>query len=345
VQRVELESGDSVRANETILATFVPGDPELLDVRARSQAAARIKAAEAALGRARSERERARQELTFAVSELERNRDLAADGIVSQKILDDAELRERTAREALDVADFDVRAREHDLEVARAALVEAGYGVSGRNTGRAIHLRSPVDGVVLRVLRESESVVRAGEPIIEVADAEELEIISDFLSTDAVRIRPGHRVFVEEWGGDCPLQGRVRRIEPSGFTKISALGVEEQRVNVIIVLDDPREAWMHLGDGYRVEVRVITWESGQALKVPTSSLFRNGQDWAVFAVENGKAALRRVRVGRRNGNEAEVIDGLHEGEEVITYPSDAIKDGVAVEQNSVGSLTAEVQRA
>ncbi|MCP4654223.1 MAG: efflux transporter periplasmic adaptor subunit, partial [bacterium] len=158
----------------------------------------------------------------------------------------------------------------------------------------------------------------------------ELEIVSDLLSTDAVKIRRGNPVLIEQWGGDRPLRGLVRRVEPSGFTKISALGVEEQRVNVVIDFEDPREGWEALGDGYRVEVRVVIWERDEVLKVPTSSLLRAGDGWAVFAVEEGKAVLRPLEIGRRNGLEAEVLSGLGEGDQVIVHPSDAVADGVAV---------------
>ncbi len=176
--------------------------------------------------------------------------------------------------------------------------------------------------------------VPAGEPLLEVGDPADLEIVSDLLSTDAVKIRPGNKILIEEWGGGNPLRGRVRRIEPSGFTKISALGIEEQRVNVIIDFEDSREAWEALGDGYRVEVRITIWEREDVLKIPTSSLFRDGERWAVFTVEEGKAVRRTVEIGQRNGLEAEVLSGFSEGEMVLVHPSDAISDGVAVTSRS-----------
>jgi HlyD family secretion protein len=326
VLRIELEPGDPVTAGESVLATFLPNDPSLLDARSRGEAQARVRAARASLETARAERTKGEAELDYARSELERSRRLSAEGIVSEEALDQAELSEETAARALDAADSRVRSAVHELERAQAALLEPGG--SNQNTGgRTIVIRSPVEGTVLRRLRQSESVVPAGEPLIEVADSTDLEIVADYLSTDAVRIRPGQRVLIEQWGGDRPLPGHVRRVEPSGFTKISALGVEEQRVNVIIDLDEPPQ---QLGDGFRVEVRVVTYEREDVLRVPTSSLFRHEQDWAVFTVDGGRARLRPIEVGRRTGLLAEVLTGVEEGESVIVHPSDAIADGVRV---------------
>ena len=282
VLRIELEPGDTVMANETVVAIFLPSDPMLLDARARAEAEARVKAAEAAVARARVERTRALAEGEFATSEFQRYVELDVNNLVAK---DQLEARE---------------------------------------------LRSPIDGVVLRRLRESESIVPVGEPLLEVADPQELEIVSDLLSTDAVRVNVGDLVLIEQWGGDHTLRGRVRRVEPFGFTKVSALGVEEQRVNVIIDLEDDREAWEALGDGYRVEVRIVVWEQGDVFKIPTSSLFRTDDDWTVYVVRDGRAALRKVEVGARNGFEAEVLSGLTEDEIVIGYPGDAIGDGVQV---------------
>jgi HlyD family secretion protein len=330
VLRIAYDPGETVVAGETVLAMFEPGEPGLLDVRSRSEAEARIRAARAALGKAEAERERARAEKDFAETELRRTRGLAAQGIVSEEQLDSKETAVRTRAEALQAAEFAVRSAKYGLEVATAGLLQPGTGTANRNPDDAIAIRSPVDGVVLRVLRESEAIVPAGEPLIEVADPHDLEIVADYLSTDAVKIRPGQPVLIEQWGGDHPIRGRVERVEPSGFTKISALGVEEQRVNVIVDFEDPVDAWSMLGDAFRVEVHVIIWQGDGVLKVPSSSLFREQGEWAVFAVESGKAALRPVEIGRRGGLEAEVISGLAEGDEVIVHPSDLVEDGVSV---------------
>jgi HlyD family secretion protein len=203
-------------------------------------------------------------------------------------------------------------------------------GSGGAPPGRAILVRAPIDGVVLKRLRESEAVVPAGDALVELGDPRRLEIVSDLLSTDAVKVEAGASVLIEQWGGDHTIRGRVRRVEPSGFMKISALGVEEQRVNVIVDFEDPLEAWKALGDGFRVEVRVVVWESKDVLHVPTSALFRRGESWAVFAVEGGRARLRNVEIGARNSLHAELRSGLAEGARVVVHPSDALSDGARV---------------
>ena len=331
VLRIQLEPGDSVVADETMLATFQPGDPTFLDARTRAEAEASVRAAEAELGWVRADRERAAAESEFARSEFNRQRELAANELVSKEQLEAAELRARTREEALRSADFAIRTAEYELEIAQASLLQVRGnqldGVSARSD--TIILRSPIDGVVLRRLRESEAIVPAGEVLLEVADPAELEIVSDLLSTDAVKVRPGQNVLIEQWGEARALRGQVRRVEPSGFTKISALGVEEQRVNIIIDFEDVHEAWKALGDGYRVEIQVVIWE-GEVLKIPTSALFRHRQGWAVYTVRHRKALLQPVEVGQRNSFEAEVLTGLQNGEQVIVHPSDAIENGVAV---------------
>ena len=330
VLRIEHEPGDPVVANETVLATFLPSDPMLLDSRTRAEAEARVKAADAAVARARVERARAFAEQRFARSEFERSTELDENNLIARDRLEAAELRATTAAESARSAEFTVTAAEFELEVARASLLHADGNPVAAADGPTIALRSPIDGVVLRRLHESEAIVAAGEPLLEVADPRELEIVSDLLSTDAVRVDVGDAVLIEQWGGDTTLRGRVRRIEPFGFTKVSALGVEEQRVNVIIDLEADRDAWTALGDGYRVEVRVVVWEENDVLLVPTSSLFRSGDDWTVYVVTGDQAAIRRVDVGERNGFEAQILSGVAEGERVIAYPSDQISDGATI---------------
>jgi HlyD family secretion protein len=193
-----------------------------------------------------------------------------------------------------------------------------------------LEIRSPVAGRVLRVLQESEGMVALGTPLLEIADPSDLEVVVDVLTTDAVQIRPGMPVRIERYGAVFPLEGRVRLIEPSAFTKISALGVEEQRVNVVIDIISPFEQWKALGDGYRVETQIIVFDEESAVKIPVSALFREGEQWAVFVLSSGRAHKRIVKVGRRGGAEAMIEDGLEPGEQVIVYPSDAVKDGVRV---------------
>ncbi len=326
VLRIELEPGDPVVAEETILAIFQPAEPVLLDARSRAEAAARVQAMRAAVSRAQAERDGAAAELEYRQAELRRFQRLAAEGVVSGEALDAAQIGARTAEESLKAAESALRNTRYELEVARAALIEDGPGTAGRT----LELRSPVDGAVLKRLRESEAIVAAGEPLLEVGDPRQLEIIADFLSTDAVKIRPGQAVYVEQWGGEGSLAGRVRRVEPSGFMKVSALGVEEQRVNVILDLVEPAERWQALGDGYRVEVRVLVWQADDALKVPTSSLFRDGDAWAVLTVQAGQARKVRLELGQHNGREAEVRSGLTAGQEVVIHPGDRVADGIKV---------------
>ncbi len=325
LQRIELEPGDPVAAGKTVVATFLPTDPALLDVRTRAELEARVKAADAALGSARAEEQRAAAELAFARSELERNRKLLEGGAIAQRDLEQAERQEQALARAHQSAAFAVRTAQYQLEVARAALLQTRSGRTNE-----IRLFAPVDGVVLRRLQESAAVVPAGQPLLEIGNLNDLEIVSDLLSSAAVSVRPGQPVRIEQWGGDHPLRGTVRRVEPSGFTKISALGVEEQRVNAIIDFDGPPSARPSLGDGYRVEVRIIVWAKDDVLKVPTSSLFRIGDEWAVYVAQDGVAHTRKVTVGQRSGAEAEILKGLSAGERIIVYPSDAVADDVRV---------------
>lgn len=325
ILRIELEPGEPVRTGD-VLVVLRPAASNLLDARSRASSEAAVRGAEAALGRARANRERARAELKFAQSDLGRAEALGKQGIVSQEQVEVAQLGVETRRETLKAAEYEIQVAQNELAAARASLLEAGEG----SAVGEYEVRSPVEGAVLRRLRESESVVPAGEPLMEVGDPRSLEIVADLLSTDAARLRPGQVVEIEQWGGGMPLAGRVRRIEPSGFLKISALGVEEQRVNVIIDLVDPPEKRPGLGDGFRVEVRVVAWESDDVLQVPTSALFRDEQGWATFVMENGKAVRRRLEVGPQNDKAAVVLSGLKAGERVITHPSADVKDGVEV---------------
>lgn len=337
VLRIELEPGDPVVADKTVLATFQPQTPTLLDARSRAEAEAGARAAQATLERARADRDRAAAELEFAEAEVKRFRRLAEDRIVSDEELETTELAARSRREQLKAAEFAAQTARHELEVARARLLEGpvvGGNPHPKGASAPIPLRSPVDGVVLRRLRESEAVVPAGEPLLEVGQPEELEIVADYLSSDAVQIRPGARVRIEEWGGASALEGVVRRVEPSGFMKISALGVEEQRVNVVVDFVDPPEARPGLADGFRVELRVVLWEGEEVLQVPTGSLFRESDDWAVFAVEDSRVVLRQVEIGRQGGLVAEVMEGLEEGDQVILHPGDSIVEGLRVKERS-----------
>ncbi|MCY3971970.1 MAG: HlyD family efflux transporter periplasmic adaptor subunit [Acidobacteria bacterium] len=330
VLRIELEPGDAVVAGETVLAIFLPSAPVLLDARSRAEAEAAVQTATAALGQAEAHYERAAAELVYSRSEAGRYLRLSQEGIVSVETMESAQLDLDTRQEAVEAADYAVRTARSELQAARVRLLRFSAESAEDVNGTAIRIVSPVSGVVLRRVRESESVVPAGEALLEVGDPGKIEVVTDYLSKDAVRMRSGQRVLIDRWGGDRPLQGRLRRVEPSGFTKISALGVEEQRVNVVIDIVDPPAVWAGLGDGFRVETRVVVWESEDELKAPTGALFRRDENWAVFAVAGGRAALREIEVGERNAREAQVLGGLEPGEQVVVYPSDSLNDGSPV---------------
>jgi HlyD family secretion protein len=347
ISRIELEPGDRVRRGD-VFATIHPERPPLLDARARAERSANVESARAAVSAARADEQRAAAVLTNARSELRRVRPLNKAGAISDSELDTYETQVRSAEEAHRAALAVVARATSELQAAQAALVDdtttAGVGTNGRHvgesrgeagrvegrSGRAVPVRIPIDGVVLRRLRESESVVPAGDGLLEVGDPQRLEIVADFLSTDAVRIPAGGVVIVDQWGGGRSLEGRVRRVEPSGFTKVSALGVEEQRVNVIIDFTDPVEAWQALGDGFRVEVRAVLWDAPNVVRAPVGSLFRQGEAWAVYVERDGRAERRTVTIGHRNDRDAEVTGGLREGERVVMHPSDALTPGARV---------------
>ena len=332
LQRIELEPGDAVVRGETVLARITPAQATLIDVRTQAELTAAVDAARAAVGQARAERERTSAALARVQSLLRRQQELAAAGAISRDELEATQTALRTAEEALKAADFSVNRTEYDLQMARARLQQPGPG--GAPGGRVVEIVSPIDGVVLKRLRESESVVQAGEPLIEVGDPRRLEVAADLLSTDAVPVPPNARVLIEQWGGGRTLEGRVRRVEPSGFTKISALGVEEQRVNVIIDFVDPGTASQSLGDSYRVEVRIVVWEAPDVLTIPVGSLFRRGNDWAVFVIDAGRARTQLVELGQRNSTEAQVTKGLEAGQPVVLHPPDTLRDGVRVTERS-----------
>ena len=337
LQRIELEPGDPVVRGTTVLARIRPAESPLLDPRTRSELTAAVDAARAAVGQAQAERDRAATTLERARTTLTRQQALAEAGAIARDDLEAGQTALRAAQEAMRAAEFTVQRSEYELQLARARL-QAPPAAGG-----AVEIVAPVDGVVLRQLRESESVVPVGEPLLDIGDPNRIEIVADLLSTDAVQVQPGAPVIIEDWGGDHPLHGTVRRVEPSGFMKISALGVEEQRVNVLIdVAPLPPEA-RQLGDGYRVEIRIVTWEEDDVLKVPVGALFRpatsaqttagdaaEADPWAVFLVEGETARLQMVQIGHRNNLEAEVTGGLTEGQTIVMHPPDTLEDGTRV---------------
>lgn len=332
LSRINIDPGDSVEAGKTRIATIEPTDPHLLNPRELASAEARERAAEAALKRADPAVETARADLNFAESDLARKRELSKKGSIARAAFESAERDYRNSAEAFRSATFNADIARFELEQARAALMPSRNGDDTKTGGWQFHIDSPITGRVLRVFQESSAVVTPGTPLLEVGDPTDLELEIDVLSSDAVQIRPGNEVAIEHWGGEnsSELRGIVRLIEPSAFTKISALGVEEQRVNVIIDIVNPVTERATLGDGFRVEVRIIIWSADDVLKVRTSALFRNDEVWMVFVIRDGRVEERVVKLGHRNALEAEVVAGLDENELVIVHPSDAIASGVAV---------------
>ncbi|MFQ5956059.1 MAG: efflux RND transporter periplasmic adaptor subunit [Kiloniellales bacterium] len=336
--RIESKVGDEVIAGETVLATIQEAQPTFLDARSMRQAEAEVKAAEAARTLAEAELVRTRAELDFARTELNRAEALAARNNISQRALDHARLEVKTREAAVAVAQAALRVKRFELETARASLIDPSEAAEppGQTRRRWVEVRAPTSGRVLRILHESEGVVTAGAPLVEIGDPRQLEVVVDLLSTDAVKVKEGAEVVIEDWGGGEVLAGRVRRVEPYGFTKVSALGIEEQRVNVIIDFTDPPAKWRPLGHGYRVETAIVVWRQADVLKLPVSALFRDRDSWSVFVVSEGRARLRRIAIGRNNGIEAQVLEGLLEGEQVVLHPSDRVTDGARIVVRSAG---------
>ena len=326
VARIELRAGDVVTKG-TVLARILPADVPLVDPRTHAMADARVASSSAAVFQSRSSIDRAKIALDSAEKELARTRDLAKRDAVPAVELERAELAARARSEELVSAKFGADIATHELASARAAA-DHGRGRAAR-ADEQFEVTSPTAGVILRILQGSEGVVVAGTPLVEVGDPAALEIAVDVLTTDALHIAPGAHVTIERWGGE-PLLAHIRRIEPSAFVKVSALGVEESRVNAIIDLDEPRERWKGLGDGFRVEARVLVWEDPKALFVPDGALFRSGEDFCAFVVEGGRARMRRLKLGRRNGVIAQVLEGAQEGDRVVVHPTDRIVEGVRI---------------
>ena len=325
IARIALKPGDSV-LDGTPITVLRPVRPAMLDARQLTEARAGIHAAEASAQQMKATARASQAEYKFAGSEHDRLRRLLASKHVAKEQVDAAATRETAARAAFESAQFAEQAAQFQLEMARAVLL------TSNNEASVTHLTvtAPVDGKILRVLREDEGTVQAGDALLEIGNPDALEVVVDLLSRDAVRIAQGAKVYIERWGGDDSLQGIVRTVEPHGFTKISALGVEEQRVKVIIDFTGPNESWRRLGDGYRAETRIVVMQTDQVLTVPSSALFTDRGKRAVFMVRDGKAVLQHVVVGANNGLDAEIIEGLDDKARVIIHPSDEIADVVAV---------------
>jgi HlyD family secretion protein len=339
IGRMTLHPGDAVEQGG-LIATIEATEPPLLDAQTRTEAEARLKAAEAAKRQASATVSRAKAAADFARNERDRTAGLVEKGSYAQRNLDLAELDLKTREQELASAGFGVRVAQYEVEMARATLqridahatetAKKGAKPVPEESGAVVHVNSPITGTVLRVLHEHEGVVTPGTALLELADPNALELVVDVLTSDAVQIERGAMVEIRGWGGEAPLNGRVRLVEPSAFTKISALGVEEQRVNVVIELLDKPEGVV-LGDGYRVEVSIVVWQSDDVLLLPVSALFRDGERWAVWLVDGGFARLQAIELGKRQGLWVEAAAGLEARQTVIVHPSDAITEGVEVE--------------
>ena len=326
--RVQLEVGDPVKQGQELLG-ITPLASQVLDARSRAEAKARVSAAESALRAAREQARAAAAAQEYSAIELERLRPLMQTGVIAREVFDLAQTEVKTTTAARRSADFNVEVARYELEAARTTLQYSAATESGGPVER-VPVRSPIDGRILKVQHECEGAVRTGQPLLEVGDPSALEIEVDVLSADAVKIKPGMQVLFDRWGGEQPLQGTVRNIEPVGFTKVSALGVEEQRVLVISDFTSPWEQWQRLGDGYRVEAQFILWQEDDVLQIPSSSLFRYQQGWAVFVADGNRALRRQIELGQRNGLRAQILAGVEAGEMVIIHPSDAVEDGISI---------------
>lgn len=330
LRRIDWKPGAEVVAGETVLAVLEPGEPDLLDTRTQAQTEARVGAAEATVAQSAAQVERARAAHEMAAADLPRFRSLAESKVVSQQELEVVVMREATTAQEVRAAEFSHQVATFELEQARAIL---GRGRAAAGTATAqppVPIRSPVTGRLLRVFQESARPLTAGLPLVEVGDPTDLELRIEVLSRDAVGIQSGARMLVEQWGGARPLEARVRVVEPAAFTKVSALGVEEQRVYVVGDFVGGVDQRPTLGDSYRVEGRIVVWEGSDVLRVPAGALFQKGKTWATFVVDGSVAKIRNVSPGHSDGIHTEILEGLAEGERVIVYPGDKVAAGVRV---------------
>jgi HlyD family secretion protein len=325
VRRSLLDVGSVIQGG-AIVAELEPLRPQALDTRSRAEAEARVRAAASNTHAQRQRQAAAQAESALAQQELARVRVLRDAGYATQADLDRAAWNAERSRALLQTAALAVSTATHELAAARAALMYA----AAPGPGGAIAIRAPVAGRVLKIQHKSEGPVAAGETLLEIGDPYALEVEVDLLSADAVRVHVGTPVLFERWGGDVPLQGEVKRIEPAGFTKVSALGVEEQRVWVIVAFTSPRALWQRLGDGYRVEASFLVWEGREVLQLPASALFRHAQQWAAYVVQAGRVRIRYVRPGASNGLQTQILAGIAAGERVVAHPDERVREGVRV---------------
>lgn len=328
MRRIDLKVGDPVRKGQGVVA-LEPLRSQPLDPRSRAEAEATVAAAQAGLNAAIEQERAAAAGTDYMEKRLQRIANLYSKRYVARDRLDQTESEAKKARAVQWSAKAAVDVSRSELERAKTVLKSFPSGGMAEKTD-TISVSSPASGAVIKIYRESEGAVRAGEPLLEIGDPKNLEVRIELLSSDAVKIKRGGAVLFKRWGGEGTLTGRVRLVEPAGFTKVSSLGVEEQRVLVIAEITSPAEAWRLLGDGYRLEAHFVVWEGRDVLQIPASGLFRSGEQWAVFVDDNRKARQRTVQLGQRNGLTAEIVSGLQEKERVVAHPDDSVKNGTAI---------------
>ena len=335
VLRLPVHVGDAVRRDETVVARLEPAAPAFLDLRSRQELEAAVGAAKAGVTLAGAEIERARAELALAEQELERARRLVESAAASRAALDRAVAEADAKRASLAIAQASLDLRRSELRSAEARLIQPHRALGREATECCIEVRSPVDGEVLRLIKESEQVVQAGDVLVEIGDPAHLEIVVELLTSDAVKVVTGAPARIENWGGP-PFEARVERVEPAGYTKVSALGIEDKRVKAILAIstDQPPS---RLGHDFRIFARIRTWQADAVPTVPLSALFRRGADWAVFRAVDGHARETRVEIGERNQREARIVSGLGEGDRVILHPSDRVTDGVRISERTASA--------
>ncbi|MEM8811470.1 MAG: HlyD family efflux transporter periplasmic adaptor subunit [Pseudomonadota bacterium] len=332
VSRSPREVGDAVEADKTLVALIEPNEPTFLDIRSRREAEAAVQAAQAAVALAEARVLQAAAQVRFARTDLKRAQELAPRRTIAPRELEERELDVASAEADLASAHATADVRRRELDSARAGLIQPGSALRDLSSSMAccVEVRAPIDGVVVKIITESEQVVTPGTPLLEIGNRNELEVMVDLLSRDAVKVDVGDRAWIDGWGGGEKLEATVVRVDPAAETEISALGIEEQRVETILHLVEPGVSAGRLGHNFRVIAHIVIWEKPDALTIPLSALFRSGSDWAAFKVVEGRAALARLEIGRRNQRFAEVVSGLEPGDTVVTHPNDTILDGSAV---------------
>jgi HlyD family secretion protein len=330
-QGPSLHVGDQVTGNETVIALMQPTVPSFIDVRSHDQLEAEVQAADAAIQQQEAEVQRLQAALDFSRTEFQRAQALSRTQTISAQAFDRAKFDVDTNEAALASAKAQVDVRRSMRASLAARLIDPVNVAPSTDAGCCVRVIAPASGRVLKIIQDSEAVVPPGAPLVDIGDPLDLEVVADLLSTDAVQIKLGAPVWIDGWGGPT-IKGKVVRIDPAGFLKVSALGIEEQRVRVTIDFADPPETWSRLGHDYRVIVHVAIWSAEDALTLPVSALFRKGDEWAVFAVENGRTRTTSVKIGHRNNRVAEVLAGLAPGTDVVVHPSDRITDETRVAQ-------------